>query len=82
LDLSTPVALAHWICGDGTFSHGGLLLCTDSFTIPECPRLIKYYSQNDREILPLLRTIVLEHMDSKMLYKFGLSLFVIDYFLG
>jgi len=35
-ELLTPVALAHWICGDGTFSHGGLLLCTDSFTIPEC----------------------------------------------
>jgi hypothetical protein len=89
-DLLTPVALAHWICGDGTFSHGGLLLCTDSFTIPECPRLINVlmvkYSLNvtlqmigkysriyiKAESMPLLRSIVLEHMDSKMLYKLWL----------
>ena len=24
-DLLTPVAFAHWICGNGSFSHGGLL---------------------------------------------------------
>jgi hypothetical protein len=30
--------------------------------------------------MPLLRSIVLEHMGSKMLYKLGFSLFVIDYF--
>jgi hypothetical protein len=31
----TPIALAHWIMGDGTFSGKGLLLCTDSFKIKE-----------------------------------------------
>jgi len=36
------ILFAHWICGDVTFSHEGLLLCTDSFTIPECPRLIMF----------------------------------------
>lgn len=88
-ELLTPVALAHWICGDGTFSHGGLLLCTDSFTIPECVHLINIlmvkYSLDvtlqmigkkpriyiKAESMPLLRTIVLEHMDSSMLYKLG-----------
>jgi hypothetical protein len=34
------IIFAHWICGDVTFSHEGLLLCTDSLTIPECPRFI------------------------------------------
>ena len=31
----TPVALAHWVMGDGTFNGISLLLCTDSFTIKE-----------------------------------------------
>lgn len=35
------VAFAHWIMGDGTRSpSGGLILCTDGFTIPEITRLI------------------------------------------
>lgn len=28
-ELLTPVAIAHWIMGDGYFHPGGLLLCTD-----------------------------------------------------
>jgi len=89
-ELLTSKAPAHWICGDDTFSHGGLLLCTDSLTIPECPQLINVLMVKDSlnvtlqmigkysriyikaESMPLLRSIVLEHMDSKMLYKFGL----------
>jgi len=89
-DLLTPVALAHWICGDGTFRHGGLLLCTDSFSIAECVHLIdvlmvKYslkvtlqmIGKKPRiyikaESMPLLRYFVLDHMDSKMLYKLRL----------
>lgn len=36
-----PVALAHWIQGDGEFkSSGGLVLCTNSFTIQEVVCLI------------------------------------------
>ena len=31
----TPVALAHWIMGDGTFNGVTLLLCTDSYSIKE-----------------------------------------------
>jgi hypothetical protein len=31
----TPIALAHWIMGDGTYNRRGLLLCTDSFKIKE-----------------------------------------------
>ena len=34
-DLLTPVALAHWIMGDGAILNKGLVLCTDSFTIQE-----------------------------------------------
>jgi hypothetical protein len=40
-DLLTPVALAHWISGDGKINNGcGLVLCTDSYTIPEVVRLM------------------------------------------
>jgi len=39
-DLITPIALAHWIMGDGNWVGSGLRLCTDSFTIPEVVRLI------------------------------------------
>lgn len=34
-DLLTPVALAFWIQGDGSYRRGGLVLCTDNFTIQE-----------------------------------------------
>lgn len=30
-----PVALAHWIMCDGAWTHNGLTLCTDSFTIKD-----------------------------------------------
>jgi hypothetical protein len=36
----TPVAIAHWIMGDGTFNGISLLLCTDSYTIKEIVLLI------------------------------------------
>jgi len=39
-DLLTPVALAHLILGDGSAQRHGLILCTDSFTIPEVVRLM------------------------------------------
>ena len=39
--LLTPVALAHIIMGDGKLNNGsGLVLCTDSFTIPEVVHLM------------------------------------------
>lgn len=38
--LLTPVALAHWIMGDGVHRRSGLELCTDSFTIEEVVKLI------------------------------------------
>lgn len=39
-ELLTPVALAHIIMGDGQGSRHGLLLCTDSFTIPEVIKIM------------------------------------------
>jgi hypothetical protein len=39
-ELLTPVALAHVIMGDGSAQRDGLIICTDSFTIPEVVRLI------------------------------------------
>ena len=31
----TPIALAHWIMGDGSYNGKGLILCTDSFKLKE-----------------------------------------------
>jgi hypothetical protein len=39
-ELLTPVALAHWIIGDGQASHSGLILCTHSYTVQEVVQLI------------------------------------------
>jgi hypothetical protein len=39
-ELLTPVALAHLIMGDGSVQRHGLILCTDSYTIPEVVRLL------------------------------------------
>lgn len=39
-NLLTPIALAHWIMGDGQSYSYGLQLCTDSFTKEEVERLI------------------------------------------
>jgi hypothetical protein len=39
-DLLTPVALAHWIMGDGAAQAHGLIICTDSFSIEDVVRLI------------------------------------------
>jgi hypothetical protein len=40
-ELLTPVALGHWIMGDGTtWSGSGLVLCTDSYSIQDVVRLI------------------------------------------
>lgn len=36
----TPVALAHWIMCDGAWTHQGLILCTDSFTIKDVVTLM------------------------------------------
>jgi len=38
-DDLTPIALAHWIMGDGTFSSS-VILCRDSFTVKEIILLI------------------------------------------
>lgn len=40
-ELLTPIALAHWIMGDGYFTNGTLKICTDNFTKDEVLRLIK-----------------------------------------
>ena len=39
-NLLTPVALAHLIMGDGSVQPHGLILCTDSFTIPDVVKLM------------------------------------------
>jgi len=40
-ELLTPVALAHWIMGDGSRDKSfGLVLCTDSFSIEDVVRLM------------------------------------------
>lgn len=39
-DLLTPIALAHWICGDGSAKPHGLVICTDSYDLPSVIRLM------------------------------------------
>jgi len=39
-DLLTPIALAHWICGDGSVSRHGLVLCTDSYSLSDNVKLM------------------------------------------
>jgi hypothetical protein len=39
-DLLTPIALAHWIQGDGSRAGSGLVICTDSFTVEDTVRLM------------------------------------------
>lgn len=39
-ELLTPVALAHWIMGDGYFTNGSIKICTDNFTKDEVLKLI------------------------------------------
>lgn len=39
-DLLTPVALAHWIQGDGTAKYPGLIICTDSYKVEDVAKLI------------------------------------------
>lgn len=40
-ELLTPLALAHWIMGDGYFADGSVKICTDNFTKEEVLRLIE-----------------------------------------
>ena len=42
-DLLTYEALAHWICGDGTNTFGGITLQTQSFTIQEVVHIINVF---------------------------------------
>jgi len=39
-NLLTPVALAHWIQGDGVARSHGLIICTDSYKIEDVAKLI------------------------------------------
>jgi transcriptional regulator NrdR family protein len=39
-DLITPIALAHWIMGDGSVRNDSLTLCTDNFTTQEVVQLM------------------------------------------
>jgi hypothetical protein len=97
-NLLTPVALAHWIMGDGTWHSYGLRLCTDSFSISDVVRLmnvliIKFQLDCTLQMyrgkypriyiratsMPLLRSIIKEHMDPSMLYKIGLELIYQDF---
>jgi len=87
-DLLTPIALAHWIIGDGALTTHGLILCTDSFSIADNLKLIKIlkdryqldctlHSSGNRiyiraASMPRLRDIVLPYLDSSILYKLGL----------
>lgn len=39
-ELLTPISLAHWIMGDGYYSNGNVVLCTDNFSKKEVLLLI------------------------------------------
>jgi hypothetical protein len=85
-DLLTPIALAHWIKGDGMTIRGvGLYLCTDSFSIIDNVKLINIlmvrYQLNctltkrnriyiNAASMPRLRSIVFPHIHYSILYWF------------
>ena len=39
-NMLTPVALAHIIMGDGSAQRHGLIICTNSYTLPDVVRLM------------------------------------------
>lgn len=39
-ELLTPVALLHFVIGDGSWQRSGLIICTDSYTIQDVVRLV------------------------------------------
>lgn len=39
-NLLTPVALAHLVMGDGVAKAHGLIICTDSYSVPDIVRLM------------------------------------------
>jgi hypothetical protein len=39
-NLLNPIALAHWISGDGQIHRRGLRLCTDSYSIQDIVKLM------------------------------------------
>ena len=39
-ELLTPIALAHWLMGDGVATKTGLVICTDSYSIKDTVRLM------------------------------------------
>lgn len=41
MSLLTDVALAIWICDDGTYTGSGLIIQTNAFTVPEVELLIQ-----------------------------------------
>jgi hypothetical protein len=86
--LLTPIALAHWIIGDGLWNHSGLILCTESFSIIDNVKLINILKVRYRldctltarnriyvtaSSMPRLRAIVQPHMHPSMLYKIGVT---------
>jgi hypothetical protein len=39
-ELLTPIALAHWIKGDGSVQRHGLIICTNSYSLEDVVRLM------------------------------------------
>jgi len=84
-NLLTPIAMAHWISGDGAKNRHGLTISTESFSVKDTIRLLNVlmirYRLNcslrkhsvgyviKENSMPLLRTIVRPYMHSSMLYK-------------
>jgi len=73
--LLNPVALAHWIMGDGSYQPGGsLVLCTDSFSLQDVIHLMNvlivryglecslthYHTRSN----PKLHRIIIQSMDT------------------
>lgn len=70
-DLLTPVALAHWIMGDGTKVNKGLTLQTQSFSIQECVFIVSVliYKFNLKCSIHLQRNQPTIYISSKSMMK-------------
>jgi hypothetical protein len=70
--ILSPIGIAHWIQGDGYWSEGTVLLCTDNFTEEETKRLINLL-ENKFELKAGLKRRIKENREICYRIRFHIS---------